>query len=146
MEKILIYIDSSCLNRIFDDQSQPRILLESISMLVIYSFIESEILEIVSSESLVYETENNPFEEKKEFILNLLNKSKLYLRINEEILNRAEELERLNIRGVDAFHIAISEKNEISYFLTVDDGIIRKYRGQLQVFNPVNFVMNILGV
>lgn len=146
MDKILVYIDSSCLNRIFDDQSQPRILLESISMLVLFSFIESGITEIVSSEGLIFETENNPFEEKRDFVLNLLNKSKIYLTIDKEVLNRAEALERINIKGIDAFHIALSEKNNIPYFLTVDDGIIKKYQGQLQVINPVNFVMNIFGV
>lgn len=35
-----VYLDTSVLNRIFDDQSQPRIYLEATSMLIIFMLIE----------------------------------------------------------------------------------------------------------
>jgi hypothetical protein len=45
-----IYIDTSALNRIFDDQSQPRIYLESSAMLLVFGLIEKRIISIVSSD------------------------------------------------------------------------------------------------
>ncbi len=49
-----IYLDTSALNRIFDDQSQPRIFLEASAMLLVFGLIEKRIISIVSSEVLIY--------------------------------------------------------------------------------------------
>ena len=35
-----IYLDTSALNRIFDDQSQPRVYLEATAMLIVFVLIE----------------------------------------------------------------------------------------------------------
>ncbi|GCA90062.1 hypothetical protein MiTa_03417 [Microcystis aeruginosa NIES-4264] len=51
--KLKVYLDTSVLNRIFDDQTQARIYLESISMQLIFLLVENEAIEIVSSDVLV---------------------------------------------------------------------------------------------
>ena len=51
--KLKVYLDTSVLNRIFDDQTQARIYLESISMQLIFLLVENEAIEIVSSDALV---------------------------------------------------------------------------------------------
>ena len=63
-----IYLDTSALNRIFDDQSQPRIYLESSSMLVVFVLIESQVLDIVSSDVLLFENLKNPHNERRTFV------------------------------------------------------------------------------
>jgi hypothetical protein len=50
-----VYIDTSALNRIFDDQSQPRIYLEASSMLIVFMLIDFETIEFVSSDVLLFE-------------------------------------------------------------------------------------------
>ncbi len=55
------YLDTSALNRIFDDQSQPRIYLESSSMLVVFVLIENQVVDIVSSDVLLFENLQNPY-------------------------------------------------------------------------------------
>ncbi len=67
-----LYLDTSALNRIFDDQSQARIYLESMSMTLIFLLIENKTVEIVSSEALVVETNNNPYNERKVFVESVL--------------------------------------------------------------------------
>lgn len=47
-----IYLDTSALNRIFDDQSQARIYLEASSMLIIFMLIESGTVDLVFSKIL----------------------------------------------------------------------------------------------
>ena len=49
-----IYLDTSVLNRIFDDQSQVRIYLEATVVLLIFMLIDKGYLELVSSEVLIY--------------------------------------------------------------------------------------------
>ena len=49
----------------------------------------------------------------------------------------------MKIKGIDAIHASLSELNSIDYFLTVDDGIIKKYSGSLKILNPINFISQI---
>ena len=45
-----VYVDTSALNRIFDDQSKPRIYLEASSMLIVFMLIDSKAIKFVSSD------------------------------------------------------------------------------------------------
>ncbi|HHV81315.1 TPA: type II toxin-antitoxin system VapC family toxin [bacterium] len=139
-----IYLDTSVLNRIFDNQSQVRIYLEATAVLLIFMLIDKGYLELVSSEVLIYENENNPYEERKLFVNSLIRKAKLFQELDEEILERAKEMETLGIKGLDALHIACAERLKVDYFLTCDDKIIKKYKGVILVKNPVEFLLNIL--
>ncbi|OGW13225.1 MAG: DNA-binding protein [Nitrospinae bacterium RIFCSPLOWO2_12_39_16] len=137
-----VYIDTSALNRIFDDQSQPRIYLEASSMLIVFMLIDFETIEFVSSDVLLFENVSNPYEERRVFINLCIQKAKHIQPINEGILTRAQEIEALNIRGLDALHIACAEKLKADYFLTCDDKISKRYNGSIKVQNPTNFVIN----
>jgi len=61
--KVRVYLDTSSLNRIFDNQSQARIYLEATSVLVIFALIEKQIIDIVSSDILLFENSKNPYNE-----------------------------------------------------------------------------------
>ena len=137
-----VYIDTSALNRIFDDQSQPRIYLEASSMLIVFMLIDFETIEFVSSDVLLFENVSNPYEERRVFINLCIQKAKHIQPTNEGILTRAQEIEALNIRGLDALHIACAEKLKADYFLTCDDKISKRYNGSIKVQNPTNFVIN----
>jgi len=139
-----IYLDTSVFNRIFDDQTQARIYFEATASLLIFMLIEKGYLKLVSSEVLIYENENNPYEERKLFLSSLIRKAKLFQELDEEILKRAKEIEKLSIRGLDALHLACAERLDVDYFLTCDDKIIKKYKGVVSVKNPVEFLLNIL--
>src|SRR3989338_980850 len=118
-----VYIDTSALNRIFDDQSQPRIYLEASSMLIVFMLIDFETIEFVSSDVLLFENVSNPYEERRVFINLCIQKAKHIQPINEGILTRAQEI-------------------KADYFLTCDDKISKRYNGSIKVQNPTNFVIN----
>ena len=44
-----IYLDACCLNRPFDDQSQPRVHLESEAVLIILARVKTNVCEWLSS-------------------------------------------------------------------------------------------------
>ena len=134
-----LYLDTSALNRIFDDQSQPRIYLEASAMLVIFSFIEKRVVNLVSSEALIFENSRNPYDERRIFVTAVLKKAGIVQIINERILNRAREIEPIGIKGIDALHLACAEKMKVDCFITCDDKIIKRYSGKLQVKSPVDF-------
>jgi len=134
-----IYLDTSALNRIFDDQSQPRIYLESSAMILIFAMIEESFVKLVSSEALIYENTANPYVERRTFITAILKKAVIFQTLNEHLLDRAQQIETTcGIKGVDALHLACAEKLK-AVFLTCDDKIIKRYVGKLQVMNPVDF-------
>lgn len=138
-----IYIDTCSLNRIFDDQSQPRIYMESSSMLVIFKLIDTKAIEFVSSEAVIFENSNNPYEERLEFVKLCLKNASRIQSLDENILKRAEEIEQLQIKGLDALHLACAEKLKATYFITCDDTIIKRYKGSMTAQNPVDFTLSV---
>lgn len=138
-----IYLDTSVLNRIFDDQSQPRIYLEATSMLIVFMLIEYQSIELVSSDVLLFENYRNPYDERRIFVSLILQKASNIQPISDKILARAQEIEKDNIRGLDALHLACAEELEVDYFITCDDRIIKKYKGSAKAKNPIDFVVNI---
>ena len=46
---IKVYLDTSTYNRPFDDQTQPKIFLESQAVTLILQMVETKIVELVSS-------------------------------------------------------------------------------------------------
>jgi hypothetical protein len=59
---IRVYLDTSAYQRPFDDQTQPRIFLESQAVVMILQMIEAGILDLVSSSVLEYENSRNPYQ------------------------------------------------------------------------------------
>lgn len=138
-----IYLDNSAYNRIFDDQSQPRIYFEASAMLLIFFFIEKGNLILVSSDAVNYENQVNPFEKRKMFVENASSRARFFQQeVEKKILKRAREIEQLTITGMDALHLACAEEQSVDTFITCDDNIIKKYSGKIIVQTPVKFIEN----
>jgi predicted nucleic acid-binding protein len=137
-----IYLDICSMNRIFDDQSQPRIYLESSAMITVLAMIESKSISMVSSEVLLFENSRNPFEERRIFVSSVLAHAKVIQTLNPNLLNRAQQIESVDgISGCDALHLACAEKMKCGYFITCDDRIVRRYSGTVQAINPIQFTL-----
>jgi predicted nucleic acid-binding protein len=142
---MVIYLDSSALNRIFDDQTQARIYLESSSMLLLFMLIENGFIEIVSSDVLIFEKSQNPNDDRRTFISLVLQKATTFKLSDENTLKRAEEIEQqYGIKGMDALHLACAEQLQVNALITCDDRMIKKYKGDIAVINPVTFTMKFL--
>ncbi|APB34303.1 hypothetical protein GlitD10_1977 [Gloeomargarita lithophora Alchichica-D10] len=63
---VKVYLDTSAYNRPFDDQTQPKIFLESQAIAIILQMVETQIVEVVSSSVLEYENSRNPYSIKQE--------------------------------------------------------------------------------
>ncbi len=107
-------------------------------MQLIFLLIENEIIEIISSDALVFETERNPYSDRQTFVELVLQKAKYFQAITQEVLQKAEQLEVLNkIKGIDALHLACAEVIRADWFITCDDKLMKRYSGSLNVKNPV---------
>ena len=139
-----VYIDTSALNRIFDDQLQTRIYIESSSMLIVFKLIDSGVIEFVTSDVCLFENSSNPYEERRAFVNLCIQKAKHIQTIYEGVLTRAQEIEKQQIKGIDALHLASAEELKADYFLTCDDIILKRYKGSLKIQNPADFVLDFL--
>ena len=140
MEKIKIYLDVCCFNRPYDDQTQPRIQLESTAKLMIQSLIVDRDINFVWSYVLEFENSRNPFPEKRDTILAFKRFASEVILPNQEIEDAAKELQHKGFKTFDSLHLACAVFAGCNYFLTVDDGALNKQCKGIKITDPVFFI------
>jgi len=142
-----IYLDNCVLNRPFDDQTQERIYLETQAFLILLKKIEDKEIEMTNSDAIQYETDRLTEWERKEKIISYLNLAKEYIFSSKQIEERALEIEKLGIIGMDALHIATAEVANVDYFITCDDILLKRYKRNKDKINlKILSLLEILGV
>ena len=121
-----LYLDMCVYNRPFDDQSQPRIMLETQIFIMLLSMISEGQVDLINSFALEYENGKNPKIENMLKISDCLEYSSDYISFDEGILVRSLEFERYGLMGMDAMHIACAEKTKADFFVTCDYDLIKK--------------------
>jgi len=138
-----IYLDNCCYNRPYDDQKQMRINLETQAKLYIQQLIIQKKLRFVCSFILRYENSVNPNISNRDSISQFFINACEYVGSEniEEIRKSADDIMNHGIKMKDASHLACAIKAECDYFLTTDDKLIKRYKGQLiKVLSPLAFL------
>ncbi|BAY22732.1 hypothetical protein NIES2100_24950 [Calothrix sp. NIES-2100] len=137
-----VYLDTSVYNRPFDDQTQPKIFLETQAIILILQMVEARLIELVSSSVLEYENSRNPFIVNQQSMKRYLQIATLRVLVDENIRIRAEQLEQQGIKAIDALHVACAEAYQSDYFITCDRRLINRCQNlSLKVINPNNFIL-----
>jgi len=144
-----VYLDACCLNRPFDDQSQPRVRLEAEAISIILEKLHQSEWEWVSSEVLLHELEQNPDLENRQRTLSFASLAQQVVETTEKILSRAEELEEAGFDSYDAIHLSSAEYGKADVFLTTDDQILKVAARKKSLFsftveNPVKWLEEVL--
>jgi len=137
-----VYLDTNVYNRPFDDQTQPRIWLETLAFAVILQLIDAGGVTLVRSSVLDYENSRNPIPGRQRWVQRCLASADFHQRVDEGIRTRAKQLEEGGLMALDALHLASAEAAKCGLFLTCDDRLINRYKGELHVMNPVDFVVS----
>jgi predicted nucleic acid-binding protein len=139
-----IYFDTCSLQRPLDDKSQLRIALEAEAILGLITLVEMETLELISSETLLFEVQKTPNIHRKHYILSVLNKGRTFIVLNDDIKKRASTLNQMGIKSVDALHLAGAEAAKADYFCTCDDTLLKKAQAltdnQIRVVSPLELI------
>jgi len=138
---MLIYADICTLCRPFDDQSQPRIWLETHALCVILNLVETAQLQMVHSPVHDLETSRNPWEFRRHWVQQCLALSRKKVPLSPVLKARALELEAAGVHPLDALHAAAAEAASCTHLLTCDDRFLKRYSGPLAVLNPADFVV-----
>jgi predicted nucleic acid-binding protein len=135
-----VYLDNCAYNRPFDDQRDIIIHIETEAKLVIQQMIKDDELELIWSEILDYENNDNPFEERRLKIADWEAYASYKVDINDEIIEKARTYIGTGLRQKDAVHIASAVDAGGDYFITVDKKILNKSIRDITVIHPVEFL------
>ena len=121
-----IYLDACCLNRPFDDQSQPRVHLEAEAVLIILARLKTREWEWLGSTVLALEINQITEPARKARIQLLMTAIQRSVFVQTAEHNRGKELSALGLPAVDALHLACAESGGADVFLTTDDRLLRQ--------------------
>ena len=136
-----VYLDNCCYNRPFDDQSQIKVLLESLAKLAIQQKMRDGELEYAWSSVLDFEIGKSKFIDRAMQILPWANGATIRVSVDAAIRSRAKDFERVGVKPMDALHVACAESAGCDWFFTTDWGILKKAKGlsSMRIANPVEF-------
>lgn len=145
---MIVYLDSCCYNRPFDDQTQERIHLESEAILAILKRGQLGIYEIAGSSILELEIERMHDAVKRQKVKELYEVVSVSIYYTKEIKKRSQEIMRISkIRTFDSLHIAAAESAKSDIMLTTDDKLERmagRLELKVRVVNPLKFAWEVI--
>ncbi len=148
-----IYLDTCCLSRLFDEQTQDRIQQETQAIALIIGFFATNTTnwQWIISDFLMVEVNKNPNSNQRNAIKYLLNYARQTVDVSEREVLRAIHLKSLGFKIEDALHLACAEQGSVDVFLTTDDKLIRNaksVRGLTQLLvkveNPYTWLQEVL--
>ena len=141
-----VYLDNCSYNRPFDDQNQMRIYLETQAKLFIQKLIRDGSLLLAISYISRFENWDSPYFKNKITIEKFFENATTFIDIDKAVIieRKANEIMKFGVKAKDALHISCAIEARCDYFITTDDGILKKYKnGEIYVCSPVEFI-NIL--
>ena len=123
-----VYLDACCLQRPMDDQTQPRIHVETEAVLAVLSAVEAGEIQLIGSDALEYEIANIPNQERRAQSLAVLSLASTRSICTDQVIALAEQIENMGIRSMDALHLALASVAHADFFVTCDDFLLRKGR------------------
>jgi predicted nucleic acid-binding protein len=140
---MLIYLDVNCFHRPFNDQTQDRIRRETEAVVGVLRRIVDGLDELIWSSAITLELSAHPEPAIRAELNSWAQHCQSDLKPTAAIRNRAEELNSLGLKPLDAAHVAFAEAAGCSVFLTCDDRLLRAARRlnvSVRVLNPVEYV------
>jgi len=146
-----IYLDMNIYNRMFDDQDQITVKLDTLAIDVIYELIGKGIFELMWSYILEYENRNNPFPNRRNSVSIISQMRSGTILANDKIIETAESIQALSkAKSKDALHLACAIHAGCKYFITCDNGLLRTINynkaaltdilEEIQLTNPLDFI------
>lgn len=145
---IRIYLDTCCLNRPFDDQTQDRVRAEAEAVLAIMEGVARGSWDSIHSEAVDLEVKAIKDASRRRRVKKMARAGTTRVWLHEDILRRGQALELLRFGGFDALHVACAEAAGADALLTTDDSLVRRGRRfadrlQVRVVNPLTWLQEV---
>ena len=120
-----VYMDVCCLNRLFDDQTQDKVRLETEAIIsILKRCANSQDWRLVGSDIILFEISKNPDAAKRQKVLRLHDGAHMKTKYNAEIKSRAERFRKCGAKLLDSMHLASAEYAKVDVFLTADKQLL----------------------
>ena len=143
-----VYLDTCSLNRPLDDKTQARVALEAEAVLALLALCEVGQLSLVSSDVLLVEVRRIPHLQRRAVMTEILNRAPILVRLSDQIERRATDLEGRGIKAFDALHLASAEAEQVDYFCSCDDRLVKKARTlpdvTVKIVTPLELIQEIV--
>jgi hypothetical protein len=143
-----LYIDLSCFNRPFDDQSQERIRLETEAILSVLTRVVEGKETLLWSWVMSFENSKHPRPDRRDEIAVWQTRAERTVELSNSIQERAREFAQQGIRALDAAHLAAAEIGGAEVVLTCDAVMVRRAARlglRLRVLNPMAYLREVAG-
>jgi len=145
---VRIYLDTCCLNRPFDEQTDEKVILETEAILGIINRCETdENWSFFSSDVLDDEINRIVYPVKKQKVLALYHSASTHIDLNDTMIEQAKRFELFSLRPYDALHLACAEFSQVKVLLTTDKKFIQKTKQMkliTRVVNPLVWLMEMI--
>ena len=116
--------------------------LQTEAKLAIQESIRSGELQLVWSAMLDLENTNNPDPQRSVAVGVWKSLASVDVSTSDDVEQTASLLEIMGLKSMDALHVASAMEADAQYFLTTDNGILRKMKNdhRIAVVDPIEFV------
>lgn len=138
-----VYLDMCCYNRPYDDQSQIKVSLETQAKLHIQDLIQKKRLDLVGSYMLRYECGQNPYEMRRNAIMQFIDThtaAYVGLERRKEIEAIAKRIMDTGVKFKDACHVASAVYANCEYFISTDKRLLKYKTERIKLVSPIDFV------
>jgi predicted nucleic acid-binding protein len=144
---VKIYLDMCSIQRPLDSKTQPRIAVEAEAILAALALCEAGQVELMSSDTLLFELGRNPHPVRKEYALKVLAKAVVFVPTDDDVVERTRTFQAEGMRPLDALHLASAVIAKAEYFCTCDDRFLKRAKavntGQTKVVSPLELVTEV---
>lgn len=142
-----IYLDNCCLQRPLDNQTHPRIRVETEAVFAVLATVQAGDVSLCSSDALLFEISRIPDETRRAESLSMLSLASEELLVTDAVETLAASFEQQGLRAMDAVHLALASMAKVDFFCTCDDQFFRKARKLTglgcQVMTLLNLVVEV---
>ena len=140
MSRIRVYLDNCCFNRPFDDQTQPKVAIETLAKLHIQELVLKKEIDIVWSYILKFENSRNIFEAKRAAIAEWEKNSVFFVEKSDSVVALARQISTTGVKPADSLHIACAITARCDYLVTVDSRMQKYNDSRIFICNPADFI------
>ena len=144
-----IYLDTCCLSRFFDDQTQIRVQRETEAISTILETFRAGEWRWLISKVLEIEVDRNLNSSQYFRTRSLLARANEFIFLTESEVSRGITLESLGFSRFEALHIACAESGGADILLTTDDRFLRRAKRvfeqlHIRVENPYTWLQEVI--
>ena len=121
--------------------------MEAEAILGLLALCEAGQVDLVSSDTLLFETDRNLHPVRKRYALDVLSKATLFIQTDSLIEEQARTWHDAGIKPVDALHLASAVAGEVDYFCTCDDRFLKRAKAvdtkRTKVVSPLELIAEV---